>query len=119
MGMELTNITRPADRIGSARIIWTCKCVSKAYDYTTTRRFRFVDQWGATKWTDAVLTREVNGVMRDVSHDYTCPDCKRARKSARVQGHTTDHKCNAKCLASKGPVCECSCGGANHGSSYL
>ena len=117
--MELTNITRPADRIGSARIIWTCRCGTKAFDYVTTRRFKFVDQWGAKKWTDAVLTREVNGAMRDVSHDYTCPDCKRARKAARVAGHTTEHKCNAKCLASKGPVCECSCGGANHGSSYL
>lgn len=28
-----------------------------------------------------------------------------------------DHKCGAKCLNSKGHVCECSCGGANHGAS--
>jgi len=26
--------------------------------------------------------------------------------------------CNAKCLSSKGPTCECSCGGKNHGASY-
>lgn len=25
------------------------------------------------------------------------------------------HECNAKCLASTGPACECKCGGANHG----
>lgn len=117
--MELTNITRPADRIGKARILWTCGCGTKAHDYVTTRRFLGTDKWGAAKWSEARLAREVNGVMRDASWDYTCPDCKRARKSARVQGHTTDHKCNAKCLASKGPVCECSCGGENHGSNYL
>jgi hypothetical protein len=32
---------------------------------------------------------------------------------------STKHECNAKCLASKGPSCECSCGGKNHGASYL
>ena len=27
------------------------------------------------------------------------------------------HECNAKCLASTGPACECKCKGANHGAS--
>lgn len=27
------------------------------------------------------------------------------------------HECNAKCLASTGPACECKCRGANHGGS--
>lgn len=35
-----------------------------------------------------------------------------------VAGTKTDHVCNAKCTASKGHVCECSCGGANHGASF-
>lgn len=26
--------------------------------------------------------------------------------------------CNAKCQASHGPTCECSCGGKNHGAAY-
>jgi hypothetical protein len=26
------------------------------------------------------------------------------------------HECNAKCLASTGPACECKCKGANHGA---
>lgn len=26
--------------------------------------------------------------------------------------------CNGKCMASHGPVCECACGGKNHGASY-
>lgn len=38
----------------------------------------------------------------------------------RVEGKVSKiHICGAKCMASKGPSCECSCGGANHGASYL
>lgn len=29
------------------------------------------------------------------------------------------HECNAKCLASTGPACECKCKGANHGASAV
>lgn len=36
-------------------------------------------------------------------------------KVERLRGRVTDHKCGGKCRASKGPVCECACGGANHG----
>jgi len=32
-----------------------------------------------------------------------------------LKGVVTDHKCGAKCRTSKGHVCECSCGGKNHG----
>lgn len=28
------------------------------------------------------------------------------------------HECNAKCMASTGPSCDCRCKGANHGSSH-
>lgn len=38
----------------------------------------------------------------------------------RLQARISDkHVCGAKCLNSKGPSCECSCGGANHGSGHL
>ena len=29
-----------------------------------------------------------------------------------------DVKCNAKCVGSKGHVCECACGGQNHGAGH-
>lgn len=32
---------------------------------------------------------------------------------------SSKHECGAKCLTSKGPSCECSCGGKNHGAGYL
>lgn len=34
-----------------------------------------------------------------------------------LKGVVTDHKCNAKCLGSRGHICECSCGGKNHGKA--
>ena len=38
--------------------------------------------------------------------------------SALVGRFSDKHVCGAKCLNSKGPSCECSCGGANHGSGH-
>lgn len=39
-------------------------------------------------------------------------------KVQQVEGvFNDDVKCGAKCRSSKGPSCECSCGGENHGSS--
>jgi hypothetical protein len=48
-----------------------------------------------------------------------CKGCGINRRAEAVRGRfSAKHKCNAKCLASKGPTCECSCGGKNHGASY-
>lgn len=41
-----------------------------------------------------------------------------AVEAKKILGRVTDHECGAKCLASKGPACECACGGANHGKSW-
>lgn len=35
-----------------------------------------------------------------------------------IRGRVTNHKCDAKCLYAKGPSCDCSCGGKNHGSGH-
>ena len=58
------------------------------------------------------LWNVINGLQR-------CWDCGRAWKATEVFGSKSAHKCGAKCIASKGPTCECSCGGENHGASYL
>lgn len=45
---------------------------------------------------------------------------KRVKLSRVYDSHKPNrprHECNAKCLGSTGPACECKCGGANHGSS--
>lgn len=36
----------------------------------------------------------------------------------RVEGRVTDHQCDARCQASTKHVCECACGGKNHGASW-
>lgn len=48
-----------------------------------------------------------------------CPGCGKPRYLSLVQGvRRADIPCNAKCLASYGPRCECSCGGRNHGGAH-
>lgn len=48
-----------------------------------------------------------------------CRSCGQERKARLVRGtYNPAHKCNAKCLASHGHVCDCSCGGRNHGTAW-
>lgn len=49
---------------------------------------------------------------------FGCHTCRRSFKVTTVKGRKTKHACDAKCMASKGPVCECACGGRNHGGAY-
>lgn len=58
-----------------------------------------------------------------------CGACGAAEYSARgkhqlhgkemVVRLSPDHKCDARCLNAKGHICECSCGGENHGAGFL
>lgn len=48
-----------------------------------------------------------------------CRSCGAIRVGRRVFGKVSErHACGARCMASKGFDCECSCGGANHGAAY-
>jgi hypothetical protein len=44
-----------------------------------------------------------------------CPEHGRYYLAA-LHGAVSEHKCNAACMGARGPVCECSCGGSNHGA---
>jgi hypothetical protein len=45
--------------------------------------------------------------------------CGRELHFRDVKGsHRPDKPCNAKCVGSIGHVCECSCGGKNHGAGF-
>jgi hypothetical protein len=44
-----------------------------------------------------------------------CPTCSKSVLVSYLVARESSHKCGAKCRASTGPVCECSCGGKNHG----
>lgn len=41
--------------------------------------------------------------------------CARELPVRLVKGTANDTKCGARCTGSKGHVCDCSCGGKNHG----
>ena len=43
----------------------------------------------------------------------TC--CGQEMTAKVLKGTVNEHKCGAKCRNSKGHVCDCSCGGKNHG----
>lgn len=48
-----------------------------------------------------------------------CRCCGKARKANAVAGKLSlKHECNAKCLSSHSGICECSCGGKNHGAAF-
>ena len=110
----------PAVKHGTRIVLWKCGCGTKRVDYQTERTIGHVDRvWGHAKWNEPRVFRIVDGTRHDMRCDLVCPSCNRERKGAAVKGTVTDHKCNAKCLASTSGVCECSCGGANHGKSHL
>lgn len=116
-----TTTTAPAaTKTWTRRIIWSCKCgLVRAHDYTATARLtRFDAARVLATYSEPVLTREVDGRIRDVSWDAKCP-CGRQRKSATVKGVRSAHVCDARCEAATGGHCECSCGGKNHGKAHM
>lgn len=51
--------------------------------------------------------------------DLPCPECDRSLQWDEIAGRVVeDHPCDARCMCARGPNCECSCGGANHGCAF-
>lgn len=61
-------------------------------------------------------------------HDYAqdeaiplkeCPECGRMMSRDAIEATIAlNVACTSQCTGASGPVCRCSCGGANHGSSW-
>lgn len=48
-----------------------------------------------------------------------CTYCGQPRKAKPIEGTYSEHReCNDACMFARGPVCDCSCGGANHGGGF-
>lgn len=65
--------------------------------------------------------RPVAAIVEGHTSDHTtiaCPDCAGACKAERLYGTVVAAHCNAACEGARGPVCECACGGSNHGGSW-
>ncbi len=53
-------------------------------------------------------------------HYVRCPEGHKPFKLYRVEGEYSDKfQCDSRCENAKGHVCKCSCGGMNHGASYM
>ena len=71
----------------------------------------------ANKTLGPVFIGETFSMFNDVC--VACRGCGLHRGADPVRGKVSHkHLCGSKCLSSKGPSCECSCGGKNHGASY-
>ena len=79
-------------------------------------RFNEMGSWKVSRVSYFTLDGAfLSGLPGD--HFFRC--CNNDRYFGDVAGRVSDkHLCGAKCLASKGPSCECSCGGKNHGKEY-
>ena len=102
------------------RAIFNCKAckITVAKEYSV---LRTVTHGPGGMYTRRIMGR-INEYGREMlaSNDYViCSECRNTMSSAMVRGTKTDHVCDERCTEAKGSKCECSCGGANHGKSYL
>jgi hypothetical protein len=95
------------------RYIARCKGCNETMSTLCTVFGYSVIQWG-TMFLDKLGECGVIG-----NYAIKCRKCNRGRHAKPVNGKfSAKHVCNAKCLASKSGICECSCGGKNHGASW-
>lgn len=92
-----------------------------------TRHVTMVKRWTTVSRDDQIGSRRENysWTMEDgsVTRGERMPtimcSCGRPMGSNVVKGTLNESvKCNSKCTGSVGHVCECSCGGKNHGSDH-
>lgn len=96
------------------RYIVKCKCGSIAR-VETVKSYRRTecDRWMAPK---TVMT----GELLPTGEWFNAPKCKCGRHPdlVLVKGTKTAHVCGAKCTNSRSGICNCSCGGKNHGIGH-
>jgi len=91
-----------------------CKLVS-ARDYNETQKRR--NDYGRVVTT---FGRSLSGIFVRASADICCPSCGNPGwNGKRIEGFITDHPCDDRCTEAKGHKCQCSCGGKNHGQSFI
>ncbi len=100
--------------VTTVRYIWKCRnrdCKHVfALDYWTMGQYSV---WRCVGDEVVVFMDDVNGLC--------CLKCSWYRpKPTRVYGvYSVGRKCSVRCLGATGGMCECECGGKNHGAGYL
>ncbi len=97
------------------RKIYVCKRCRKAGRPGAVRAYDYV-----CRQYQSLCRNDETGKPVWIEQDYNCPGCGRDAIAKTVEGRFSEtHLCNAKCTGATGPSCDCSCGGKNHGGSYL
>ena len=102
-----------------ARCIYRCRrktCGAVwAIDYPEKRTYpgdygRARIQWYRIDGTD----------RRYLGSEHKCQACGTTEARAdQIKGSFSNHPCDERCTSARGHVCECKCGGKNHGAGWL
>ena len=99
------------------RLIYRCKRKScgkvRRIEYPFTRA---VDLGGGHTRTIHYRVDLLRGEVRAGSESICI--CGNQISGDEITGVSTSHKCDPRCVNAIGPLCECSCGGKNHGGAY-
>jgi hypothetical protein len=99
-----------------ATVIYNCKrCkVGKRIEYTAGR-----ERSGQYSWPYRVGQNGSRVFPGKGGGDGICPQCGR-EMSWNYLKHVlvVEHRCDSRCAYARGPNCECSCDGANHGKGW-
>jgi hypothetical protein len=102
----------------TGRYIFKCRsCNSKwAKDFNVVEKQVTVYKNGSPDHTNS--TFETPEALEYMSNG--CPTCEYRWIGATAVIGTLkpEHKCDARCVNAGGGLCECACGGRNHGSAY-
>jgi hypothetical protein len=105
-------------------VVWeTTKSTSTRREIACCRKCNRVATQVVAQTTERTLRSDMIGeVSRKVTREGNAPRgmecCGRSWDFHRVQGAKNTTKCGARCRNSKGHVCECECGGKNHGCGH-
>ena len=84
--------------------------------FTSTREVTIYRRTTTTYGITGVKTRHFEKVTGDMDVACKCNSRNLAFKS--IVGRTSETPCDARCTQATGHLCECVCGGKNHGSGH-
>ncbi len=98
-----------------------CRCPVKGCEYVKAFDVPTVQRRINTRFNTFLTCEACPGTMMTLANDERCPNHPRNLLRVRIVAGkiSADHVCDARCTSAIGHNCECSCGGANHGSNYL
>ena len=109
--------TRPAKMVHTGRYAVTCKKCGKHW---TAHPAVKTDWWTLSESLAESHHCERFDALRPKFGQYANANLSRALVIKQITHNPAGslHRCSDKCRTAKGPSCECSCGGMNHGKGW-